>query len=169
MKKLLLLLTLIFVSCAEQFHDLEVGEYHLEYYENGEKLTWDFDDREYDTYHGLISEDTLRLVSSAFRSRTTQGCAGDTLSYYRIEILVPLRVKHEKLVWSFFRIDTREYIWDEQYIRSTAIDTCIQTSDRIEHPFIVRENVIEYYSCEDLNEECKPHEVSTFHLVRPKL
>jgi len=168
MKKLLLtLLTLIFVSCEEQVHDLEVGEYHLEYYEKGEKLTWDFDDGEYDTYHGLISEDTLRLVSSAFSSRSTPGCAGDTLDYYRIEILVPLRVKHEKLVWSYFRMDTREYIYDEQYFPITAIDTCIRDSERIEYPFIVRENVIEYYSCKDLNEECKPHEVSTFHLVRP--
>ena len=171
MKKLILFFSLsfLFVSCNEEIHDLQVGEYQLEYYLDGEKMMY-IDD--WGKYQGIISDDTLRLTTSEVEyfklsdSRSGQ-CAGDTMSYDWWQILVPLKVKHKKLIWSNKHINTRRMIYDDDYNYIGTIDTCIRKSDAFQYSFIVRDNVIEFVECPNMDEDCKPHEGTIFHLVRP--
>lgn len=172
MKQIIITLAFTFiVSCNDQVHDLQVGEYQLEWYLDGEKMIYTGD--EWNNYQGLISDDTLRLTTSDIEyfgvSRSIPShCAGDTMTYDWFQILVPLKVKHKKLIWSNKQIITRRMIYDDEYNYVGTIDTCIRKSNSIVYSFIVRENVIEFVECPDSNIDCKPHEGTVFHLVRPK-
>lgn len=148
--------TLIMVSCKEEMRELQVGDYTTTFYDKGEK--WGEGD---DVYSGIISNDTLRLIhnSMSYRSQgyyDPSSCAGDTLSYYWYQYLIPLKVKHTNAILNTKSVRSRGVKPSVDYF--IGIDTCIRLSNQEVFNVTMREDVIEIMECPEDNQDCEPHE-----------